>query len=395
VKKLRVAVVGLGHRARAHVPLLQIMSDKFEVVALCDANAEQARRAGEEYGARWYSDLGTMLKEEELDIVDIVLPPDAHHVAAVMAAEHGVNIMCETPITISRPLADAMIEAAERNGVKLEVAEQVYRWPEEQLKHKIIKSGIIGETLRVYCRFRTGGYHAINAMRAYSDWAPPKRIWGHGRTFAVTPHDRFGSVSQSEDWEHAIIEFENGIIGVYEQVGNWINPFRIDLKRRLGVDSSNGFIDENDVYIFDGAKNQHLQIRTETVDVQGVAVPARYLIDSDPPIVWENPYTQYPVGDSDGIARIDYWHSLYNAIVNDCAPNYGALQGRMDQELPIAFRESARLGGQPIDFPLPAITPYEERLHDDYLKTYGSDPYRDIEKLAARKFPRWGVRWAV
>src|SRR5258708_31112305 len=132
MKQLRVAIVGMGSRSKAHVPLLKIMQDKFEVAAVCDALAERARAAAAEYDVPWYDNVEQMLAKENIDIVDIVLPPDAHHVVGAIAAEHKCHLMCETPISITLPLADAMIEAARRNGVKFEVAEQVYRWPEER-----------------------------------------------------------------------------------------------------------------------------------------------------------------------------------------------------------------------------------------------------------------------
>lgn len=395
MRKLGVAIVGMGNRSKAHAPLLKIMQDKFELVAICDGITERAKAAGATYNVPWYDNVQQLLVKERPDIVDIVLPPDAHHVVGVLAAEHKVHLMCETPISITLPLADAMINAAQRNGVKFEVAEQVYRWPEERLKRQIIEAGVIGEPLRVYCRFRTGAYHAMNALRAYTGWATPRRVWGATRSFAVTPFLNFGNPTQEENWEHALVEFENGVIGIHEQVSNWLSPFRRDLPRNLGVDASKGFIYENDVYVFANDGNQRHTMQIETIDVEGMAVPARYKVDTDPPVVWENPYTAYPVGDMDGIARIDYWHSLYDAIVHNREPNYGALEARKDQELPIAYRESARQGGLPVELPLKAVTAYEERMHQEYRQKYGSDPLQDLEKLANNVFPQMGIRWAA
>lgn len=395
MRKLGVAVVGMGSRSKAHAPLLKIMQDKFELVAVCDGITERAKEAGATYQVPWYDSIQQMLAKEKIDIVDIVLPPDAHHVVGVLAAEHKVHLMCETPISITLPLADAMIEAAKRNGVKFEVAEQVYRWPEERLKRKIIEAGVIGDPLRVYCRFRTGAYHAVNALRAYTGWATPRRVWGATRSFAVTPFLNFGNASQEENWEHALIEFDHGVMGVHEQTSNWLSPFRRDLPRNLGVDASKGFIYETDVAVFANGKNHHYPMQIESINVEGVTVPARYKIETDPPVIWDNPYTSYPVGDMDGIARIDYWHSLYHAIIDDSAPDYGALEARKDQEVPIAYRESARLGGVPVELPLQSTTSYELWMHHEYRQKYGCDPLEDWEKLANNLFPQMGVRWTT
>ncbi|MCJ7702338.1 MAG: hypothetical protein MUO62_12205 [Anaerolineales bacterium] len=44
--------------------------------------------------------------------------------------------------------------------------------------------------------------------------------------------------------------------------------------------------------------------------------------------------------------------SLVNAVREGSAPTYGPHQGRLDQELILAIRMSAREGGQPVKLPL-------------------------------------------
>jgi hypothetical protein len=67
----------------------------------------------------------------------------------------------------------------------------------------------------------------------------------------------------------------------------------------------------------------------------------------------------------------------------------------LDQELPIAYCESARRGGAAVELPLQEITSYEEWMHQEYKAAYGSDPFQDLEALAGRTFPQIGVRWAA
>ena len=42
------------------------------------------------------------------------------------------TILCETPITVTLPTADLIIERAKANNVKLEIAENYYRVPRER-----------------------------------------------------------------------------------------------------------------------------------------------------------------------------------------------------------------------------------------------------------------------
>ena len=44
--------------------------------------------------------------------------------------------------------------------------------------------------------------------------------------------------------------------------------------------------------------------------------------------------------------------SIVNAVHDNTEPSYGALQGRLDQELILAIRQSSAQGGQPVRLPL-------------------------------------------
>ena len=44
--------------------------------------------------------------------------------------------------------------------------------------------------------------------------------------------------------------------------------------------------------------------------------------------------------------------SLVTAIREDREPSYGAQQGRLDQELILAIKQSSAQGGQPVTLPL-------------------------------------------
>jgi predicted dehydrogenase len=80
--------------------------------------------------------------------------------------------------------------------------------------------------------------------------------------------------------------------------------------------------------------------------------------DPEQPIVrWDNPLV--PVKQGHG----PQWHddeigvagcilSLVNAVRNNTEPTYGPLQGRLDQELITAIRQSAAEGGHPVKLPL-------------------------------------------
>jgi predicted dehydrogenase len=72
---------------------------------------------------------------------------------------------------------------------------------------------------------------------------------------------------------------------------------------------------------------------------------------SHPTVVWENPLRGGQWHD-DEIGVAGCLLSLVNAVRNGTEPSYGAQQGKLDQEIILALRQSAAQGGNPVNFPL-------------------------------------------
>ena len=120
-RKLKLALIGLGRRGRSsHLPIYPRLNDVFEFVAVCDKDEDVLREVAAEYGVNPYTSVCDLVEGEELDVVDVVVPGDAHHPICCYLADAGINIIVETPVSVTRPMTDMMIEAAERNNVKLE-----------------------------------------------------------------------------------------------------------------------------------------------------------------------------------------------------------------------------------------------------------------------------------
>ena len=117
-------------------------------------------------GVNAYTDLEAMLDKEKPDVGLITVQPEIHHAVARVLAEKKVHILTETPIALTVPCADAMIQATAENGVFLEVSENVRRWPHERVKRKIVERGLIGEVRAFYLSYTSGSYHGVSAVRA-------------------------------------------------------------------------------------------------------------------------------------------------------------------------------------------------------------------------------------
>lgn len=117
MNKLKVAVVGCGSISRHHLDGYA-QNPYTELYAVCDINETQLNKRGDQYNVtRRYTDIETMLKElPELDAVSICTWNSAHAPCTIAALNAGKHVLCEKPMATNAQDAQAMLEAAEKNG---------------------------------------------------------------------------------------------------------------------------------------------------------------------------------------------------------------------------------------------------------------------------------------
>lgn len=85
-------------------------------------------------------------------------------------------MLLETPIAHDLGEADAIIAAAGQRGRIIEVTEQFHRRPLEQIKLKLIKSGLFGRVHASFSDFAGHGYHGVSVMRSYLGFDPRRSV---------------------------------------------------------------------------------------------------------------------------------------------------------------------------------------------------------------------------
>ncbi len=395
MSKLNIALVGAGRRGGgAHLPVIAKLKDVYNLVAICDIDEEVATRYAKEYGATPYTNVRDLVDREELDVVDITVPGVAHHAIACFMADAGVHILCETPIAVSLPTTDLIIERAKANNVKLEVAENYYRVPRERFLSKVIEADVIGEVARIYRIFHEGGYHGMSMLRLRAG-GEPKSALGITQTTPVIPIiDRMKRHHTSERWSLGFIEFDNNATAlmVYSNVIH---------ARSLGrgqtgisqIDGSKGTIVGEDIYVTpadqleSGARGVPYRPQRTTIDMDGLDVLEKISLElPEQTVIWENPLKNYRLPEG-RLAVADELLSIATAVLNDTEPEYGAARARQDQEMNIAMSESGKRSRETITFPLTELTETERGTHESYEKQYGH-PIEDIEAGIDTFFPR-------
>lgn len=120
-KKLRTGVIGTGLIAQVmHLHFLRELRDRYEIAALCDISSESAQACAEEYGVdKVFTDWRELIKEP-LDAV-FILTSGSHAPIAIAAAEAGLHVFVEKPMCFSVEEGQAMVDAANKAGVRLMV----------------------------------------------------------------------------------------------------------------------------------------------------------------------------------------------------------------------------------------------------------------------------------
>ena len=145
-KPIRIAIVGSGHRAWAHLAILKALP-QYQVVAIADPTpANLDRGASLAPGAKTYSDYKKLLAERnDIDAVVVITPSFLHSEVTVAAFAHGYPVLCEKPMATSVDDANKMIEASKKAGKPLYIGFQKRLVPVTKKMYDLARAGEVGQ----------------------------------------------------------------------------------------------------------------------------------------------------------------------------------------------------------------------------------------------------------
>ena len=147
MEKVKVAVIGCGFIAKVrHIPAFKKMNKQVDLRAVCDLNESLVKETAQEFNIeRAYTNTSEMFSNEDLDAVDICVPPQIHAPLALEAMGSGCNVIMEKPMALKTADCDAMIDASKKHGVLVcTIHNQVFHPPFLKAK-ELVASGAIGE----------------------------------------------------------------------------------------------------------------------------------------------------------------------------------------------------------------------------------------------------------
>lgn len=162
---VRVACLGAGYFAQFHHDSWRRM-DRAQLVAVCDLDLERASAAR----LPAFTQLDDMLEAVDVDLLDIVLPPEHHAQAIRTAIAADVKwIICQKPFCRSLTEAREIVAAADTAGVTLVIHENFRFQPWYRAIKRVLDLGDLGTVHQATFHMRPGDGQG---PRAYLDRQP-------------------------------------------------------------------------------------------------------------------------------------------------------------------------------------------------------------------------------
>lgn len=244
--KIRLGVVGLGHRGRF---LFEVIgkSDNVQAVAACDRNGklwyEPFRNDGiladRMKGIKFFEDFETMLKESSLDVLLVETPAHCHAEFCALAMQYGVNVYSDIPSVSTLKEAELLWKIQKENpSVLFMTGATTLGWGFVIALQDIYKQGLLGKISSMEAEY----IHDLRYLWEESPWRKPgESNWNHpisycthglGPLLALLDEDlrtvsAFSSGShvtelpEANDYECAIYQTSSGVL--IRQTNSFIN----------------------------------------------------------------------------------------------------------------------------------------------------------------------------
>lgn len=151
MKKFRAGVIGVGFIGAVHIEQLRRLGN-VDVVAIADESGA-AEKAKALFVPNAYDDYRKMIDCEKPDCVHVCTPNNTHFDIVSYALKHGVNVVCEKPMTVGAEKARVLCNLARETGLVNAVNFNCRFYPMAYQMRQMVQSGEVGDIYTVH-----GGY---------------------------------------------------------------------------------------------------------------------------------------------------------------------------------------------------------------------------------------------
>lgn len=162
-KSIGIGLIGTGFMGRAHANAWSAVNRFFELPrhAALDTVASKDASKAEDFAQRWgfahhTGSWRSMLKNDDISIVDVGTPNHMHKDMSIEALQAGKHVACEKPLAGTLADARAMRDQArksKRKGVHTWVWFNYRRCPAIAFAHQLIRRGKLGRIFHVRAQY--------------------------------------------------------------------------------------------------------------------------------------------------------------------------------------------------------------------------------------------------
>ena len=177
------AIIGCGARGTHQAEMLQRIPE-MALVALCDIDNSKLHEVGQRFGVTaLYTDVDTMLAEQQLDMAHIMTMPTVRVEPVVKCARAGVRALTmEKPMALRPSEGKALAAVSAETGCLMAVNHQRRYMPHYQELRQLLADGCIGELkfMRAATFSNTlleMGGHMMDLILMLLQEADPLQVW--------------------------------------------------------------------------------------------------------------------------------------------------------------------------------------------------------------------------
>jgi predicted dehydrogenase len=177
---VKVGVIGCGVISRQYVENAKAF-DSFELVACADLDPKQAIELAKAGGLRTAT-VDDLIADPEIDVILNLTPAHVHSAVSFEALAAGKHVYTEKPVATEVRESIALVLEAERRGLRIGCAPDIFLGSAYQAGRAAIDAGAIGEPLSVSAAMLAGGQET---------WHPNPDIFyldGAGPLFDMGPY---------------------------------------------------------------------------------------------------------------------------------------------------------------------------------------------------------------
>ena len=148
-EKFSWGILGPGGIAQAFAKDLALLQG-HTIGAVGSRSLENAQKFAATFGGTAYGSYEELVADPSIDAIYLATPHPAHHDNVILALNAGKPVLCEKPFSVNAHEAQAMIDAAARNGVALMEAMWARFLPHYAKVREIVESGVLGPILSIH-----------------------------------------------------------------------------------------------------------------------------------------------------------------------------------------------------------------------------------------------------